>query len=152
MRPPSRRPTSGSRWALPGPMAAREGRGGHGAARLPPRGATWRTVGAAVEEGRIVFGNIKKYLMYLLSCNVGEIVLLAGAVIAGLPMPLTAAPIIYVNLAPDGLPALALAVDPPEADLMRRHPRDPRVGIFTRPVVTLLLAGGLWSAIANMAL
>src|SRR4026207_183375 len=91
MRPPSRRPTSGSRWALPGPMAAREGRGGHGAARLPPRGATWRTVGAAVGEGRIVFGNIKKYLMYLLSCNVGEIVLLGGSVIAGLLLLLIAA-------------------------------------------------------------
>ena len=110
------------------------------------------TIVSAVEEGRIVFGNIKKYLMYLLSCNVGEIVLLAGAVIAGLPMPLTAVQILYVNLATDGLPALALAVDPPEDDLMRRQPRNPRVGIFTRPVVTLLLAGGLWSAIANMAL
>jgi Ca2+-transporting ATPase len=110
------------------------------------------TIVAAVEEGRIVFGNIKKYLMYLLSCNVGEIVLLAGAVIAGLPMPLTAVQILYVNLATDGLPALALAVDPPEPDLMRRQPRNPRVGIFTRPVVTLLVAGGVWSAIANMAL
>jgi Ca2+-transporting ATPase len=110
------------------------------------------TIVAAVEEGRIVFGNIKKYLMYLLSCNVGEIVLLAGAVIAGLPMPLTAVQILYVNLATDGLPALALAVDPPEEDLMRRQPRNPRVGIFTRPVVTLLLAGGIWSAVANMSL
>jgi Ca2+-transporting ATPase len=107
---------------------------------------------AAVEEGRIVFGNIKKYLMYLLSCNVGEIVLLAGAVIAGLPMPLTAVQILYVNLATDGLPALALAVDPPEPDLMRRRPRDSRVGIFTRPVVALLLAAGLWSAIVNITL
>ena len=110
------------------------------------------TIVAAVEEGRIVFGNIKKYLMYLLSCNVGEIVLLAGAVVAGLPMPLTAVQILYVNLATDGLPALALAVDPPEDDLMRRHPRNPRVGIFTRPVVLLLLIGGIWSAVANLAL
>jgi Ca2+-transporting ATPase len=110
------------------------------------------TIVAAVEEGRIVFGNIKKYLMYLLSCNVGEIVLLAGAVVAGLPMPLTAVQILYVNLATDGLPALALAVDPPEDDLMRRRPRNPRIGIFTPPVVTLLLAGGIWSAVANMAL
>jgi Ca2+-transporting ATPase len=110
------------------------------------------TIVAAVEEGRIVFGNIKKYLMYLLSCNVGEIVLLAGAVIAGLPMPLTAVQILYVNLATDGLPALALAVDPPDVDLMQRQPRNPRVGIFTRPVVTLLLAGGIWSAVANMGL
>jgi P-type Ca2+ transporter type 2C len=110
------------------------------------------TIVAAVEEGRIVFGNIKKYLMYLLSCNVGEIVLLAGAVIAGLPMPLTAVQILYVNLATDGLPALALAVDPPESDLMRRHPRDPRLGIFTRPVVIMLVTAGVWSALVNAAL
>ena len=110
------------------------------------------TIVAAVEEGRVVFGNIKKYLMYLLSCNVGEIVLLAGSVIVGLPMPLTAVQILYVNLATDGLPALALAVDPPEDDLMQRKPRDPRVGVFTRPVVAILLAAGLWSAIVNMTL
>jgi Ca2+-transporting ATPase len=110
------------------------------------------TIVAAVEEGRIVFGNIKKYLMYLLSCNVGEIVLLAGAVLAGFPLPLSAVQILYVNLATDGLPALALAVDPPEPDLMRRKPRNPRVGIFTRPVVTMMLAGGLWSGLVNMSL
>ncbi|MGH9255556.1 MAG: cation-translocating P-type ATPase [Vicinamibacterales bacterium] len=110
------------------------------------------TIVAAVEEGRIVFGNIKKYLTYLLSCNVGEIVLLAGAVIAGLPLPLTAVQILYVNLATDGLPALALAVDPPEGDLMQRKPRDPSVGIFTRPVLAILLAAGLWSALVNMSL
>ena len=110
------------------------------------------TIVAAVEEGRVVFGNIKKYLMYLLSCNVGEIVLLAGSVIVGLPMPLTAVQILYVNLATDGLPALALAVDPPDDDLMQRRPRDPRIGVFTRPVVAMLLAAGLWSAIVNLTL
>jgi len=110
------------------------------------------TIVAAVEEGRVVFGNIKKYLMYLLSCNVGEIVLLAGAVIAGLPMPLTAVQILYVNLATDGLPALALAVDPPDRDVMQQHPRDPRAGIFTRPVTTMLLTAGLWSALVNLYL
>jgi len=60
--------------------------------------------------------------------------------------------ILYVNLATDGLPALALAVDPPEADLMRRAPRNPRLGIFTRPVVALMLIGGAWSALANLGL
>jgi P-type Ca2+ transporter type 2C len=107
---------------------------------------------AAVEEGRGIFGNIKKYLMFLLSCNVGEIVLMAGAMLFGLPLPLTAVQILYVNLATDGLPALALAVDPPEQDLMRRKPRDPRAGIFTRPVVTLMLVGGVWTAAVNLAL
>jgi Ca2+-transporting ATPase len=110
------------------------------------------TIVAAVEEGRVVFGNIKKYLMYLLSCNVGEIVLLAGSVIAGLPLPLTAVQILYVNLATDGLPALALAVDPADEDLMQRQPRDPRIGVFSRPVVAILLAAGLWSAAVNMTL
>jgi len=105
---------------------------------------------AAVEEGRGIFGNIKKYLMYLLSSNIGEIGLMAGATLLGLPLPLTAVQILYVNLATDGLPALALAVDPPERDLMRRKPRDPRTGTFTRPVVTLMTVGGLWSTIANL--
>ena len=107
---------------------------------------------AAVEEGRSVFGNIKKYLMYLLSSNIGEIGLMGGAALLGLPLPLTAVQILYVNLATDGLPALALAVDPPEGDLMRRKPRNPRTGIFTRPVVTLMLVGGIWSALLNLGL
>ncbi len=107
---------------------------------------------AAVEEGRRIFGNIKKYLMYLLSSNIGEITLMAGATLAGLPLPLTAVQILYVNLATDGLPALALAVDPPDDDLMRQPPRDPRRGIFTRPVVGLMMIGGFWSALVNIAL
>jgi Ca2+-transporting ATPase len=105
---------------------------------------------AAVEEGRGIFGNIKKYLMYLLSSNVGEILLMAAAMVAGMPLPLSAVQILYVNLATDGLPALALSVDPPEPDLMRRPPRDPRRGIFTRPVVTLMTVGGVWSGIVNL--
>ena len=107
---------------------------------------------AAVEEGRAVFSNVKKYLMYLLSSNIGEIGLMAGASLLGLPLPLSAVQILYVNLATDGLPALALAVDPPEADLMRRPPRDPRAGIFTRPVVTLTVLGGAWSTLLNLGL
>jgi Ca2+-transporting ATPase len=107
---------------------------------------------AAVEEGRGVFGNIKKYLMYLLSSNIGEIVLMMGASLLGLPLPLSAVQILYVNLATDGLPALALAVDPFETDLMRRKPRNPRTGIFTRPVVILMAVGGLWSAAINFGL
>ena len=107
---------------------------------------------AAVEEGRGIFGNIKKYLMYLLSSNIGEIGLMAGATVLGLPLPLTAVQLLYVNLATDGLPALALSVDPAEPDIMQRKPRDPRSGIFTRPVVGLMLMGGVWSTIVNLSL
>ena len=94
---------------------------------------------AAIEEGRGIFGNVKKYLMYLLSSNIGEIGLMAGVTLLGLPLPLSAVQILSVNLATDGLPALALSVDPPEQDLMKRKPRNPRTGIFTRPVVLLML-------------
>ncbi|MBP7712948.1 MAG: HAD-IC family P-type ATPase [Gammaproteobacteria bacterium] len=107
---------------------------------------------AAVEEGRGIVENIKKYLMYLLSSNIGEVGLMAGAVLVGLPLPLTAVQVLYVNLATDGLPALALAVDPPAEDLMRRRPRDPQAGLFTRPVVALMVAGGVWSTLANIGL
>jgi Ca2+-transporting ATPase len=107
---------------------------------------------AAVEEGRGIFDNCKKFLMFLLSANTSEILLMAGAALLGLPMPLTAVQILYVNLATDGLPALALAVDPPERDIMLRKPRNPRTGIFTRPIVSLMLAGGMWSAAVNLCL
>jgi P-type Ca2+ transporter type 2C len=107
---------------------------------------------AAVEEGRGIFGNITKYLSYLLSSNVGEIGLMAVASLAGWPLPLSAVQILYVNLATDGLPALALSVDPPEPDLMSRPPRDRRSRIFSTPIVVLMLVGGLWSASVNLAM
>jgi Ca2+-transporting ATPase len=107
---------------------------------------------AAVEEGRGVFGNIKKYLMFLLSSNIGEITLMAAATLLGMPLPLTAVQILYVNLATDGLPALALAVDPADKDLMKRKPRNPRTGIFTRPVKYILGIAGLWSGFVNINL
>jgi Ca2+-transporting ATPase len=113
---------------------------------------SFASIVAAVEEGRRVFGNIKKYLMYLLSSNIGEIGLMAGTAMLGLPLPLSAVQLLYVNLATDGLPALALAVDPPDGDLMQHRPRDAKAGIFTRPVVTLMLVGGLWSSLVNVAL
>ncbi|MBU2008994.1 MAG: cation-translocating P-type ATPase [Chloroflexi bacterium] len=105
---------------------------------------------AAVEEGRGIFGNIKKYLMYLLSSNLGEILLMLLAVSMGLPLPLVAVQILFVNLATDGLPALALAVDPPARDIMRRPPRPRKQGIFTWPVLSLMGAGGVWSGLVNL--
>jgi Ca2+-transporting ATPase len=107
---------------------------------------------AAVEEGRVIYDNIKKYLTYLLSSNTGEIGLMAGAALLGMPLPLSAVQILYVNLATDGLPALALAVDPADKHIMRRKPNDPKKGIFTRSIMTLMFAGGLWSTLVNMSL
>lgn len=107
---------------------------------------------AAIEEGRSIFRNIKKYLVYLLSANIGEIGLMTGATLIGWPLPLTAVQILYVNLATDGLPALALAVDPHDDDVMKEAPRNAKQGIFTRSVTILLLTGGIWSSIVNLCL
>lgn len=107
---------------------------------------------AAVEEGRIIFGNIKKYLLYLLSSNIGEILIMLIATIMGIPLPLSAVMILYVNLATDGLPALALAVDPPEKDVMRQKPRAPHSSIFTRARIGLIALSGGWSAVVNLSI
>jgi Ca2+-transporting ATPase len=92
------------------------------------------TIVRAIEEGRGIYNNIKKYLVFLLSCNVGEILILGLAGLLGLPVPLIALQILWVNLITDGLPALALGVDPPEPDLMELPPRDPKESIFSRKV------------------
>jgi P-type Ca2+ transporter type 2C len=123
-----------------------------GAAAMILSDDNFASIVAAVEEGRAIFENIKKYLMYLLSSNVGEIVLMGTAVAVGLPLPLTAVQILYVNLATDGLPALALAVDPHTEDLMRRRPHRRGHNLLTRPIAVLMLLGGFWSALVNLGL
>jgi Ca2+-transporting ATPase len=96
------------------------------------------TLVAAVAEGRAIFDNIKKYLIFLLSSNLAEILVLTGAFFLGMPLPLIAIQILMVNLTTDGLPALALGVDPKAPDLMTRPPRHPQEKVFNRSVNTLL--------------
>jgi Ca2+-transporting ATPase len=96
------------------------------------------TIVAAVEEGRGIFDNIKKYLAYLLSCNAGEILLLLIASLMGLPLPLIAIQLLWINLTTDGLPALALSIDPRDPDVLQRPPRDPLESVFTRRVLWLI--------------
>jgi len=86
---------------------------------------------AAVEEGRAIYDNISKYLLFLLSANMGELVIMLSAAVLGYPLPLVPVQILYVNLATDGLPALALGIDPPARGLMHRRPRDPKLSIFS---------------------
>ncbi len=113
---------------------------------------------AAVEEGRGIFDNIKKFLVYLLSCNVGEVLLMAIGVLfgpliglAGGVLPLVAIQILYVNLATDGLPAIALAFNPKEKNLMKRRPRRRTEGIFTLRTVVSLFGLGLWTCAVAIA-
>ena len=89
---------------------------------------------AAVEEGRSIYNNIKKYLTFLLSCNLGEILIVFIAGILGWPLPLLTIHLLWINLATDGLPAIALGVDPADPDIMKTPPISKSEGIFTRRV------------------
>jgi Ca2+-transporting ATPase len=86
---------------------------------------------SAAMEGRRIMDNVKKYLVYLLPTNIGEIILFAFAIIMGWPLPLLAKHILYINLATDGSPAIALGMEPAEPDIMKRKPRKPKESIFS---------------------
>ncbi|MEG6569010.1 calcium-transporting P-type ATPase, PMR1-type [Thermoanaerobacterium thermosaccharolyticum] len=88
------------------------------------------TIVAAIEEGRTIYENIKKSIHYLLSCNIGEILVLLIATLAGMPMPLKPIHILWVNLVTDSLPALALGVEPADKDIMTKKPRPKNENIF----------------------
>jgi P-type Ca2+ transporter type 2C len=98
---------------------------------------------AAVEEGRGIFQNIKKYLIYLLSCNVGEVLIMFVAGLMGMALPLLAIHLLWVNLTTDGLPALALSVDPSDPDIMEQPPRDPKSSIFSKNMLITIGAIGV---------
>jgi Ca2+-transporting ATPase len=99
------------------------------------------TIVRAIERGRWIYDNIKKYLTYLLRANITEVVVLGGVVMVMGPeyLPLLPAAILYINLATDGLPALALGVAPADPDIMQRAPRDPRESVFSKDVRMLIL-------------
>jgi len=104
---------------------------------------------SAVEEGRQIFDNIQKVVQYLLSTNAGEVLLMLFTTILGWPIPLTAIQILWINLVTDGLPALALGMEPPEPDIMARPPRPPREAVISfRAAVTILMYGGLIATVA----
>jgi len=98
---------------------------------------------AAVEEGRGIFQNIKKYLIFLLSANVGEVLIMFIAGLTGMALPLVAIHLLWVNLTTDGLPALALSVDPHDPDIMERPPRDPKSSIFSRRILVTIAVIGI---------
>src|SRR5699024_4227885 len=90
------------------------------------------TIKEAIKEGRNIYENIRKFIRYLLASNVGEILVMLFAMMLALPLPLVPIQILWVNLVTDGLPAMALGLDKPEEDTMKRRPRNPREGIFAR--------------------
>jgi Ca2+-transporting ATPase len=99
------------------------------------------TILKAIERGRWIYDNIKKYLTYLLRCNITEVAVIGGIVLIKGPdhLPLLAAAILYINLATDGLPALALGIAPPDPDIMDRPPRNPRESVFSAEVKAFIM-------------
>lgn len=100
------------------------------------------TIVSAVEEGRTIYDNIRKFIRYLLSCNLGEVLTMFLASLFYLPTPMLPIQILFVNLATDGLPAIALGVDPGDKDIMSQQPREKKEGIFARGLAEKILVRG----------
>lgn len=98
---------------------------------------------AAVEEGRAIFDNIRKFIFYLLSSNMNEVMTIFFSIMARMPLPLEAVQILWMNLVTDGLPALALGVDPKAKDLMDRPPRDPKENVLNRRMWLRIFINGV---------
>lgn len=101
------------------------------------------TIVAAVEEGRGIYDNIRKFIRYLLSCNLGEVLTMFISSLVGLPLPLLPVQILWVNLVTDGFPAMALGVDPNGHNIMSRPPRNPGESVFSRGLSRKIVSRGL---------
>jgi P-type Ca2+ transporter type 2C len=111
------------------------------------------TIVSATKEGRVVYTNIRRFIKYILGSNIGEVLTIAAAPLIGLGgVPLTPLQILWMNLVTDGLPALALAVEPPEPDVMQRPPFSPRESIFARGLGSYMIRIGIIFAIISIAL
>ncbi|MFD2682888.1 cation-translocating P-type ATPase [Bacillus seohaeanensis] len=108
------------------------------------------TIKAAIQEGRNIYENIRKFIRYLLASNVGEILVMLFAMILALPLPLVPIQILWVNLVTDGLPAMALGLDKPEEDVMKRKPRHPKEGVFSRGLGWKVVSRGFLIGIATL--
>lgn len=108
------------------------------------------TIVAAVEEGRGIYDNIRKFIRYLLGCNVGEVLTMFFGTMLALPLPLLPLQILWMNLVTDGLPAIALGVDPPDKSVMERPPRSPSEGVFARNLHIKILLRGITIGVCTL--
>jgi Ca2+-transporting ATPase len=109
------------------------------------------TIVHAVEEGRTIYENIRRFVRYIISCNIGEILIMLVAPLLGLPIPLTAVQLLWINLVTDGLPALALGVEPTAPDTMRRPPNPPGESVLARGLGSYVLWVGLLLGVVSLA-
>ena len=103
---------------------------------------SFATLVSAIEEGRVIYKNIRKFIRYLLSCNIGEIVTMFFGMLMGMPVVLLPIQILIVNLVTDGLPAIALGLEPAEKDIMRKPPRKKKEGIFSDGLLSTIVFRG----------
>jgi len=122
-----------------------------GAADMVLLDDNFATIVSAVEEGRIIYDNIRRFIRYLLTCNASEIAVMLLGPLFGMPLPLLPLQILWMNLVTDGAPALALGVEPAEKDVMRRPPRAHSGGIFGREMIGFILAVGVFMSITAIA-
>jgi len=108
------------------------------------------TIVSAVREGRLIYDNLRKFLRYILATNSGEILVMLIGPVLGMPLPLLPLQILWMNLVTDGLPALALALEPAEADAMRRPPRPPEESVFARGLGRHVVWIGLWMGLLSV--
>ncbi|WP_053362109.1 calcium-translocating P-type ATPase, SERCA-type [Bacillus sp. FJAT-27251] len=108
------------------------------------------TIKSAIKEGRNIYENIRKFIRYLLASNVGEILVMLFAMLLALPLPLVPIQILWVNLVTDGLPAMALGLDQPEGDVMKRAPRHPKEGVFARGLGWKVVSRGFLIGLATL--
>ena len=108
------------------------------------------TIVAATEEGRVVYNNIRSFIKYILGSNIGEVITIAASPLLGLVTPLTPLQILWMNLVTDGLPALALAVEPASPNIMRRPPFSPQESIFARGLGSYIVRIGIIFSIINI--
>ncbi len=109
------------------------------------------TIVAAVEEGRIIYDNIRRFIRYLLTCNASEIAVMLLGPLFGMPLPLLPLQILWMNLVTDGPPALALGVEPAEKNVMKRPPHSQAEGIFGREMVHFIIVIGVLMSITAIA-
>ncbi len=101
------------------------------------------TIVHAVEEGRNIYNNIKKSVIFLLSCNMGEVITIFLSILFNWPIPLLATQILWINLITDSLPAIALGIDPGDHDVMKQKPRNPKESFFARGAGIRAIVGGV---------
>ncbi|MDP2664502.1 MAG: cation transporting ATPase C-terminal domain-containing protein, partial [bacterium] len=115
-------------------------------------GDTFSIIPLAIEEGRIIVDNIRKIITYMLTGSFTEIILISSSILFGLPLPITATQILWVNFVEDGLPGIALTLEKGEKDVMKRKPEGKHITLLTLPMKTIIFLVGIFTDLILLGL